>query len=868
MLVRSLEGTVTPERDYNTDPSRTSTIQDLPSPQLVLGPPSTEFMPNPFIMVHVDGISAAGCLKGWALDISTPDQPASLLVSVDGTVLGSVLADQPRPDVIAEGRATFACGFAFVLPPHVFDDRPHLLEVKETAGTALGLCLGEEIARSCILRGTIAGVAPVIRSQVDAAEGAVLGGWVLRGDDGGTLRGGCEVLVTCRGVELARVRADRQRVDVAAGLRADLNCGFRLRIPDTVERSGRPLFRLFALPEMQELEGSPLQVSFMPEPERGVVHALLGEIDHLHGELTQLRRRAHAKLPRRAYTLDTYDAWARRYVPALRRRVQHAQRADTPRPLVSVVMPVHRPLIRDFLAAVHSVRAQTHARWELVIVDDASGSAELSLQLAALQGADQRIRVIAHAANRGISHATNTAIAAAAGQWIAFLDQGDVLVDVALQCMLQAAADDTARVLYSDEDRLDAEGVYSDPAFKPDWNHRLLLGVNYVRHLLMVHRAALAAVGPLDPRCDGAQDHDLVLRLAEHVPAAAMRHVPEVLYHGRRPTGATATDASSRPDAPAAGLRAVANHLARLGKPASVASLRDSTLYRVSWRYAAAPEVAIVIPYRDRIAMTRACVGRVLARTDYAAYRIILVDNWSVSTEAAAFAAEMSALPDVTVLRVEEAFNYSRLNNLAVEQTGAEFLVFMNNDLFVEADDWLRVLVNEALADMRVGVVGGKFVYPDRTVQHGGVVIGVGGVAGHVHSHLHEDEPGYGARAILAQELSAVTAAAMLVRTQAFRAAGGFDERHLTVAFNDTDLCLKIRAAGYSVVWTPDFVAEHRESVSRGRDDRPEKEGRVFHEVQTMIERWGDTLATDPFYNRWLSCEGTPFHDLSEPDRE
>ncbi|MGI4947031.1 MAG: glycosyltransferase, partial [Janthinobacterium lividum] len=381
----------------------------------------------------------------------------------------------------------------------------------------------------------------------------------------------------------------------------------------------------------------------------------------------------------------------------------------------------------------------------------------------------------------------------------------------------------------------------------------------------MVQRTTLAAVGPLDPLCDGAQDHDLVLRLSEHVPPAAIRHVPEMLYHWRKTAGSTAVDTGNKPYARLAGIRAVSGHLARLGRPASVTSLRDTTFYRVAWHYEDAPEVAIIIPYRDRIAMTRECVSRVLGRTDYARFEVILVDNWSVSPEAAAFAAEMAALPRVRVLRIEEEFNYSRLNNAAVEQTDAPFLVFMNNDLFVEATDWLRVLVNEALADERVGIVGGKFVYPDRTVQHGGVVIGVGGVAGHVHSHLPEHHPGYGARAIVAQQLSAVTAAAMLVRTEAFYAADGFDERDLRVAFNDIDLCLKVGAAGYRIVWTPDFLAEHRESISRGRDDRPDKESRVFHEVQTMIERWGDTLASDPFYNRWLSLHGTPFHTLGEP---
>ena len=833
---------------------------------LALGPPSHEFLANPFISVHLDGISAQGRLSGWMVDLSTPDQPASVVVSVDGTALGGVLGDRPRPDVIERGDAGFACGFEFDLPPHLFDGRPHVLEVKETAGTALGLHYDGEIARSCIMSGLIVGAAPVLRSHVDGMEAGMIGGWVLRGAAGSTaLAGGCSVLATCRGIEVGRLTATLPRHDVALGIKGDARCGFRLAVPDGVERSGRATFRFFLLPEMVELEGSPLQVSFMRERERRALDTILQEIDRLHVELTRLRRRAHALLPRDAYTLESYDAWARRYLPALRRRVRDAQAAGAGTPLVSVVMPVYRPVLTDFLAAVRSVQEQSYPRWELVIVDDASLSRDLSRQLATLEAADRRIRVLTQARNGGISRATNAAIAAARGEWIAFLDHDDVLVDVALQAMVQATADGTARMLYSDEDKIDADGVYSDPAFKPDWNHRLMLGVNYVCHLLMVEARTLREAGPLDPRHDGAQDHGLVLRLSERIDAGAIRHVPEVLYHWRKTASSTAVDTANKPYARQAGVLAVSEHLARLGRPASVTSLRDTTFYRVAWECARSPTVTIVIPYRDRVAMTRECVERVLSRTDYARHDVLLVDNWSSSAEAAAFAREMSGRARVRVLRIEEEFNYSRLNNAAVEHSDAEFLVFMNNDLFVEREDWLRVLVNEAVVDARVGIVGGKFVYPDRTVQHGGVVVGLGGVAGHVHSHIAEHEPGYGARAILAQELSAVTAAAMLVRADVFRAVGGFDERDLPVAFNDVDLCLKVRRAGWRIVWTPDFVAEHRESISRGRDDHPDKEGRVFHEVQTMLERWDGTLDADPFYSRWFAREGTPFHDLAEP---
>ncbi len=383
--------------------------------------------------------------------------------------------------------------------------------------------------------------------------------------------------------------------------------------------------------------------------------------------------------------------------------------------------------------------------------------------------------------------------------------------------------------------------------------------------MLFVQRAALAEVGPLDPALDGAQDHDLILRLAERLPPGQIGHVPAVLYHWRRSSRSTAADGAAKPYAVAAGQAAVSAHLARLGHPATVTSRRATTAYRVHWGFEREPAVTLIIPFKDEIASTRRCVRTVLEGTAYAAYDVVLVDNWSTAPELAAFKQEMAAERRVRILRVEEEFNYARLNNLAAAGTAAEFLMFMNNDLFVAGRDWLRLLVNEMLADEQVAVVGGKFVYPNRTVQHGGVVLGVGGVACHVGTGLGEADPGYCRRMEFAQDYSAVTAAGMLVRSAAFRAVGGFDEQALQVAFNDVDLCLKVRAAGHKVIWLPDFLAEHHESLSRGDDIRPVQENRFFHEMQTMIERWGSTLTSDPFYHPALSLERQAFFELVDP---
>jgi GT2 family glycosyltransferase len=297
-----------------------------------------------------------------------------------------------------------------------------------------------------------------------------------------------------------------------------------------------------------------------------------------------------------------------------------------------------------------------------------------------------------------------------------------------------------------------------------------------------------------------------------------------------------------------------------------VEAINNVTLYRVTWQPSHAPRVCIVIPFRDQIEVTRACLDRLLDITRYVAFDVVLVDNWSATPEAAAFCAAAEERPGVRVLRVEEEFNYARLNNKAVRTTDAEFLLFLNNDVFVTDPGWLATVVGEALADSRVGAVGGKFLYPNGRVQHGGVILGVDGVAQHAHTGLRGDDYGYMGRAMVAQELSAVTAAGMLVRRAAFLEIEGFDEVGLKVAYNDIDLCLKLRRAGWRIIWTPEWVAEHHESLSRGSDDDPSRIARFGRERATMIERWGDTLRNDPAYNRNFLLEGEVFSDLVDPE--
>ena len=424
-----------------------------------------------------------------------------------------------------------------------------------------------------------------------------------------------------------------------------------------------------------------------------------------------------------------------------------------------------------------------------------------------------------------------------------------------------------ARLLYSDEDKIDQAGYFLEPNLKPDWNYRYVLGCNYVCHLLFVHAATLAKVGPLRAEYDGAQDHDLILRLAEEVPAREIHHVPEVLYHWRKTPNSTAVDVSKKGYAIDAGVRAVGDHLKRRGVKAKVSSIRGLTLYGVEWLDRTQPSVTIIIPFKDQIGITQRCLDALLANTAYKNFDIVLVDNWSVTMEAQGFIKRARRISRVRVMTIEEEFNYSRLNNLAAAESRADYLFFMNNDVFVSDPSWLSTIVGEARLSEDIAVVGGKFLYPNSTIQHAGVVVGPDGIAAHVHRGAPDTDYGYIGRAMLSHEISAVTAAGMLIRASVFREVGGFDEVDLRVAYNDVDLCLRVREAGYRIVWCAEFVAAHHESLSRGSDDPPEHEARFFRETQVMLQRWGGKpcFAHDPFYSRFFTVDRQPFFDLVDP---
>jgi GT2 family glycosyltransferase len=529
-------------------------------------------------------------------------------------------------------------------------------------------------------------------------------------------------------------------------------------------------------------------------------------------------------------------------------------------------MPVYdtpEALLRE---AIDSVLAQDYPHWELCIADDASSAAHVRELLERYRQADARIRVAYRGRTGNIAAATNCALAQATGEYVAFLDHDDRLHPLALHYVAEAIArNPLAGLVYSDEDKLDAQGRRYEPYFKCDFNYELLLAYNLVNHLAAYRRDLIEELGGLREGYDGAQDYDLALRAVERLPERAIVHVPKVLYHWRAAQGSTAASASNKPHAPDAGRRAVAEHLARRGVGARVTPAPELPHWnRVRFALPQpAPRVSIVIPTRDRADLLAPCLASIFARSSYPSYEIIVVDNGS-REEATRKLLAAQPRERVRVIRDDSPFNYSALNNAGVRAAAGEFVCLLNNDIEIISEDWIEELVSFA-AQPHVGAVGARLWYSDGRLQHGGVILGLGSVAEHAHRFLKKNQAGYFGRAALHQSFSAVTAACLLVRKAIYEAVGGFDEG-LAVTFNDIDFCLRVRQAGYRNVWTPYAEMIHHESATRGIDDDAEKRARAMRELQILERRWAAVLGADPAYSPNLTAERFDF-SLAWPPR-
>lgn len=563
-----------------------------------------------------------------------------------------------------------------------------------------------------------------------------------------------------------------------------------------------------------------------------------------------------------ALWMDYYDDRSDTALALARESV--GQLAGTP--LISVVVPVYNTDERWLRACIESVRGQVYPHWELCIADDASTRAHVRAVLGEYAAADERIKFVSREVNGHISAASNSALGIATGQYVALLDHDDELHPLALlECARALVANPQWRLLYTDEDKIDERGVRSDPYFKSDWNPDLLLSQNCVCHLSVYARDAVEAVGGFRLGCEGAQDWDLTLRIAETLAPGEIGHVPKVLYHWRMIEGSTALGPGEKNYAHEAGAKVIQEHLDRTGQPARVEGLPGfSGYYRVFRELSPEPLVSLLVPTRDHVDLVKQCVDSILDKTDYDNLEIIIIDNGSTDPATLAYFRSLAGHPKVRVERYDQPFNFSALNNFGARHARGEVLGLINNDIEVISPHWLREMAGHAMRP-GVGAVGAMLYYPNDTIQHAGVVLGIGGVAGHSYVGYWKGYPGNKHRAGLAQNISAVTGACMLVRASVYAEVGGLDEA-LVVAFNDIDFCLRVREAGYRNVWTPFAELYHHESATRGYEDTPEKVRRFKGEERFMQERWGRLLQEDPYYSPNFSIDLAPF-SLSFPPR-
>jgi GT2 family glycosyltransferase/glycosyltransferase involved in cell wall biosynthesis len=568
-------------------------------------------------------------------------------------------------------------------------------------------------------------------------------------------------------------------------------------------------------------------------------------------------------------TPHTYGDWVRAYDTltradraAIRRRID----AMADPPVISVIVPVFgspEPWLRR---CIESVRDQLYPHWELCLADDASPQPHVAKILQEYAARDPRIRVVRRDSNGGIAAATQTALEMARGAFTALLDHDDELAEHALYMLAEAlAAQPDLDMIFSDEDKIDARGTRFDPWFKSDWNHDLMLAQNVVVHLAAYRRSALLAAGGFRAGFEGSQDYDVALRMAERTPPERIRHLPFILYHWRAIEGSVALAPDQKTYAYDSAVRAIGEHLRRAGTSATVTREPHAGYYRVHWPLPAPPPRAtLIVPTKDRADLLRTAVESIFARTDYGNFDLLVIDNGSTEPDATAYLADLARRENVRVLRDDAPYSFAALNNRAVRQTDAPVIVFVNNDIEVISPGWLGELVAQALRP-GVGAVGAKLYYPDRTIQHAGIVVGIGGLAGHPHLGLPRGEPGYFGRAAVAQQFSAVTAACMAMRREVFEQVGGFDEANFAVAFNDVDLCLRLRRSGYAVLWTPHAELLHHESASLGSAQGPERREQFDRECRALRTLWAGTLLHDPFYNPNLTITGGDFAPAFPP---
>lgn len=559
-----------------------------------------------------------------------------------------------------------------------------------------------------------------------------------------------------------------------------------------------------------------------------------------------------------------YSEWIRRNDNITKKHLKTVKRSINKfckKPLISIIMPTYNPTTEWLIEAIESVIKQSYQNWELCIADDASTDQRSHEILKQYSESDSRIVVKFRESNGHISKASNSALKFSRGEFIALLDHDDTLHQLALYHVVKAINENpNASLIFSDEDKINQCGVRCEPYFKCDFNYDLFLSQNMICHLGVYKANIVRQIGGFRQGFEGAQDYDLALRMIEKLSHNQIVHIPRVLYHWREHEKSTAKSRETKPYAHKAAIQALQEFHDRQGidaivEPAPEAAGMNRVRYTVP---EPPPTVDIIIPTRDRSDLLKVCVDSIISRTIYQNYSINIIDNGSIETETLSLFDSFKSDTRIKVIHDSEPFNFSRLNNQAVAMSNADYVCLLNNDIEVISPDWLTEMIGHAI-QKKVGVVGARLWYPNNKMQHGGVILGLGGVAGHAHKGLLKGHPGYFGRGSLQQCFLAVTGACLLVSRDDYNSVGGLNENQLAIAFNDIDFCLKLNRKGLRTVWTPYAELFHHESESRGLEDTPEKQSRFSNECDFMKKSWRKWIRHDPAYSPNLTTRSENF---------
>ncbi|MCI8938433.1 MAG: glycosyltransferase family 2 protein [Dorea sp.] len=553
------------------------------------------------------------------------------------------------------------------------------------------------------------------------------------------------------------------------------------------------------------------------------------------------------RLTERFQTDDVdYEEWYRNHRPSMEEYQKQREHEFDYQPLISILVPVYHTPEEFLKQMIQSVRKQTYGNWELCVANADPADRRTAEILAVAASKDPRIKITDVPENEGISQNTNAALKIAEGEYVGLLDHDDLLTPDALFEVVKAVNEQgRPEALYSDEDKVTTDlSEHFQPHMKPDFNKDLLRSNNYITHFFVASKNLADRVGGFDGAYNGAQDYDFILRCTEQ--AEGIVHIPRILYHWRVHKASTADNPASKMYAFDAGKRAIEAHLKRCMEPGTVSHTKDLGFYKVKYPVKGSPLVSIIIPNKDESETLAQCLESI-ERSSYQNYEIIIVENNSEKEETFAYYEKIQS-DRVRIVFWPDEFNYSAINNFGASEAKGDYLLLLNNDVQVITEDWLEELMSNCQRE-DVGIVGAKLFYPDDTIQHAGIVIGIGGVAGAVFTGLPGVYSGYLHKASIQQDLSAVTAACMMVKRSVYEELGGLEEK-LKVAFNDVDFCLRARDKGYLVVYNPEVKLYHYESKSRGTEDSKEKIRRFQNEIEYMRSHWLKLLKEgDPMYN-------------------